>query len=1126
MIKQGDGLQLPHGKIDRTRFSLIAVSGGGGRVSDTGPSAEMLSIVMTDVEGSTALRRTRGDRFVNEILGLHAAIVRDQIGTCGGQERQFLGDGFLLSFPSSAAAVRCAIGVQRAHDEHNASNPQRQVRVRIGIHLGEVSEREGLLYGQAVHVAARITAEAAGGQILVSDAVRQQVEPGADWRFVDSGLFWLKGLDERWRLFEVSRDQAAPLQRRGAIPPPLTPMVGRDSEQANLRLAVDEALTGRGGLALVAGEAGVGKSRLVTEIGGGAEARGMRLLTGHCVEMDSAPPYLPYVEMIEQAISSPRSPLALREALGDVAPEIARIAPALRRLYPDIAPPVELPPELARRYLWNSFREFVTRGAQTQPLLLVLEDLHWADDSTLLLTEYLAPLLPEMPVRIIGTYRDDEVDTSHPLLRVINQLGRRRLIDRISLRRLSFGGVRAMVEALAGQPPPEELVRVIDSETEGNPFFVEELYLHLAESGVLLDERGRVRADLKVAEASVPESIRLVIGERLSRLSRRTREALVAAAVSGRIFAPDFVGEVADVDTDALVDALEEAEGARLIAPVKGDGNLAFSHELIRQSLLADLSTLKRERLHLQAANAIERRYADDLEEHAADLTHHLSRAGRLADRPRLVRYLTIAGERAADAAAFEDAVAHFEQALSLLERSTQETRAELLERLAMALRSVGRWDDAMSTMNEALDLYQALGRTDAVGRLSWAMVSQLTWTARVMEAVQAAQRALGALGDIASADKARLLSAMGWAVSLGGDHAKAKQMFDQARALADQVGNERALADVLHMETSHHFGYAEYVEGISAGLRAAEVFEREGALWDLCSVQAFVIYQDGALGSQEQAIKLADKTMAMAQRLGHLGATFLLLLYRAREAVTLADLESLETLGPQILDVCQRGSLPWLYVGHLCLGLVAHWRGDAASAEAEIRRAVQLEAPGAFSGSSTSILVRHLAHLGRAEEVMAIYQSERSKLPSPDRVNSHGAWNRLLGLVEALYLCGFSDDAAALSPLVENALEHGPDWITFDGRLVRTRAGVAAMAGRQWEAAERHFAEAELHARRMNNRLEETELRRLRARMLLDRDDPGDRARAAELLREALIDYRKFGMPSYAAETERILHS
>jgi tetratricopeptide (TPR) repeat protein len=404
--------------------------------------------------------------------------------------------------------------------------------------------------------------------------------------------------------------------------------------------------------------------------------------------------------------------------------------------------------------------------------------------------------------------------------------------------------------------------------------------------------------------------------------------------------------------------------------------------------------------------------------------------------------------------------------------------------------------------------------------------VSQLTWTARVVEAVEAGQRALAALGDIASADRARLLSAMGWAVSLGGDHAKAKQMFDQARALADRVGDERALADVLHMQTLHHFGYAEFPDGVSAGLRAAEVFDREGALWDLCSVQAFVIYQDGALGSQEQATKLADKTMAIAERLGHLGAIFLLLLYRAREAVTLADLKSLEALGPLMVDICQRGSLPWLYVGHLCLGLVAHWRGDAERAEAEFRRAVELEPAGSFSGSSTSILLRHLAHTGHAEEVLAIYQSERPKLPYPDRVNSIGAWERLFGLVEALYVCGFSDDAAALSPLVENALEHGPDWINFDGRLARTRAAVAATAGGRWEAAERHFAVSEEHAMRMKNRLEQTELRRLRARMLLDRDDPGDRALAAELLGEALIDYRKFGMPSYAAETERMLRS
>jgi len=464
---------------------------------------------------------------------------------------------------------------------------------------------------------------------------------------------------------------------------------------------------------------------------------------------------------------------------------------------------------------------------------------------------------------------------------------------------------------LPGQAPPEELVRLIDSETEGNPFFVEELYLHLAESGALLDDHGRIRRDLKVDQASVPESIRLVIGERLSRMSSSTRQVLVAAAVSGRVFAPDFVADLAGVDMETLSDAFEEAEHARLVGPVEGDGTLAFSHELIRQTLLADVSTVKRERLHLQAANAIERRYAEELEEHAADLTHHIARAGRSADRPRLVRYLTIAGDRAADAAAFDEAVAHFEHALSLVERGNQQTRAELLERLAMALRSVGSWDDALRTMNEALDLYQVLGQTESLGRLSSMMVLQLTWTARIKEAVQAAQRALGALGDIVSADRARLLSATGWAVTMGGDYETAKAMFDQARALADQVGDERALADVLHMQTIHHFEYAEFIEGVSAGLRAAAVFEREGALWDLCSVQAFVIYQDGALGSHEQATRLADKTMAIAERLSHLGAIFMLLLHRAREAVMLADLELLKSFGPRMADICERGSLP-----------------------------------------------------------------------------------------------------------------------------------------------------------------------------------------------------------------------
>jgi class 3 adenylate cyclase/tetratricopeptide (TPR) repeat protein len=1092
-------------------------------LSDSSRAAKELTIMMTDVVGSTALRRARGDRIADDILGLQAAIVQDQVTASGGRVSKSLGDGFLISFPSTVAAVRAAAAIQRSLHEHNEADPQRAVEIRIGITIGRVREHDGDVSGQAVYAAARVMDEAIGGQILTSDEVRKHAEPQLDWAFLDLGLFWLRGFPERWRLYEVSWNDASAGVRPRAEQARLTPSVEREAERASLRRLLDDALSGHGRLVLVAGEAGIGKSRLVTEIGDVAQARGMRELTGHCVEMSGGPPYLPYVEMIEQVISSPRRSLALSNALGNVAAEIARIAPALRRAFPNIPPPVELPTELARRYVWNSFSEFIGRAAQAQPLLLVLEDLHWADESTLLLTEYLAPLLPEMPVLVIGTYRDVEMDLQHPLARIIGQLGRRRLVERINLRRLSFDGVRAMLQALAGQPASDQLARIIDRETEGNPFFVEEVYLHLVESGVLLDEHGRVRADPELAEVSVPDSIRLVLMQRLSHLSASTHEVLVAAAVSGRVFTSEIVGEVAGASDDTLVDAFDEAERARLITSVTTTGELMFSHELIRQTLLFGVSAIEREQLHQQAAGAISRLYSDDLETHAGELAYHLSHAGRTGDGDSLVHYLRIAGDRAFDAAAFGDAVDYFEKALSLIPNDDQLGRAQLLERLAMALRSVGRWQDALRTMNDVLDRYQTLGQVEAIGRLGWAMVYQLVWTARFVEGVQVGQRTLAALGNTVSADKARLLSALAFAISVGSDYAAATATFNQARALAEQVGNQRALADVLHMQTIHHFVYAEFAEGVRVGLQAAGTFERESALWDLCSVQAFVIFEDGYLGSREQATRLADKTLGLAERLGHLGAEFLVLSDRIRVAAMLGDLPQVEALGPQIVDIGERGGLPWRYFGHLYLGLAAHRRGHAERAEVHLRNAVELEPPGAFAGQSVAVLARHFAYHGRADEVMELFESARSKLPSLDRANGMGSWSCLLNFVEALYLCGLNEEAAALSPLLEGVLEYDKRWISYDGRLASTRAALAAAAARRWEEAERHFGIAREVAAQMSNRVELADLCRLHARMLLDRGGTGDHERAAEMLEEALSAYRTFSMPAYAAEAERL---
>jgi class 3 adenylate cyclase/tetratricopeptide (TPR) repeat protein len=1083
------------------------------------------TILFTDVEGSTQLRNRRGDQLADEILRAHEAMVRRQVQAWGGREAAFLGDGFILTFSSAQDGLRCARGIQRALEEHNRADPDRQVRVRIGLHHGETTERDGTVYGQAVHAAARIMSEAAGGQILASNLVRELCADEAN-AFNDRGLFWLKGFPERWRLYEVSWGEPGDLPPAPAIGSALTPFVNRDNERAELRRAVESALGGRGSLVLVSGEAGVGKSRLIQEVNAEAEARGMGVLAGHCVHMEGVEPYLPFVEILEQALLSPQSPMALREALGESAPEIARILPSLRRVVPDLPAPLDLPPEQARRYLWISLLEFIERATRDRPTLLVLEDLHWADESTLLLMEYLAAHLQQLPVLIAGTYRDDEIGLAHPLSRMLGKLTRRRLGSRIPLHRLAEDQVGAMLRGLAGDQPPQGLVRAIDAESEGNPFFIEEVFLHLVESGVLLDQDGRFRRDLRIDELDVPDSVRLVIGERLGRLSRTTRQVLAAGALLGRAFETVILEHLSGLEPDALADALNEAEQARLIAPDRTDGSrMMFSHDLLRQTLLVEESSLRRQRLHAKAAEAIEWAHTNDLEAYAADLAYHLGRAGPRADTARLVRYLRIAGDRAVEAAAFEDAVAHFRHAISLLPEGDATGHGQLLERLALGLRSVGRWDEALAAMDQAVTLYERLGQTDALGRLCWAMTEQLAWAARWSDAVAVARRGLAALGDLPNPDRARMLAAIGWILGLSGDYPAANAMLAQGRTLAKELADDQALAEVLHLHTIQHMAYAEFPDGIRDGLRAAKIFETHNALWELSSVLSFMGYQAGLLGRLDQAATVARRAGPLAGRLGHLGATFMTLANRVRaEGVLAGDLARVQAIGQEMLQVCDRGHLPWAYVGHLYQGLAAHWRGDWDSAEHQLRQALEAEPTGALSGQSAAQLALHLAHAGRSKEALAIIAAGRAAPPPTGPVNSLGTWNMLFGFTEALYLAGEGEEAAALLPLIGQALAMGHEWMTFDGRLIQTRAGIAAAAARRWEQAGDHYQAALQVAEALGSRIEQADLRRLHARMLLDRDQPGDRARARALLSKAGDAYRAIGMPRYEALISTLL--
>ncbi len=332
-----------------------------------------VTVLFTDVVGSTDLTTSRGDEAAQEILRAQRDLTRQKVEEHSGHEVKSLGDGFMVAFASARKAVACAVGIQRALEEHNRSLPlDEQVLIRIGLNTGEVIQEEADLFGETVNAAARIAAKAKGGQILVSEAVKAVLGRAKDIELVDRGRFRLKGFPERWRLFEVV------WQEETAAAPALverTPFVGRESERAELRRLLNQAAKGQGALAMIGGEPGVGKTRLAEELMAEARQRGMTALIGHCYEREGAPPYIPFVEIVE-AGARLFPPETLRDALGESAPEVAKLMPELRRLFPDIPSPPELPPEQERRYLFNGMRDFLARVGRAQPLLLVLDDLH------------------------------------------------------------------------------------------------------------------------------------------------------------------------------------------------------------------------------------------------------------------------------------------------------------------------------------------------------------------------------------------------------------------------------------------------------------------------------------------------------------------------------------------------------------------------------------------------------------------------------------------------------------------------------------------------------------------------------------------------------------------------------
>jgi AAA ATPase domain len=445
-----------------------------------------------------------------------------------------------------------------------------------------------------------------------------------------------------------------------------TAFVGRESEGSAIRAVIDRARTGHGSIVMLWDGPGVGKTRLAMEMAEYASRTGFRCSVGHCYERDEPFPYLPFAEIIESNLAQAASLDDFRQRLGDNVVELAQITPSLRRSFPDLPKPLELPPAQQRRYLFQSFSEALARAGRIRPQLLVFEDLHWADESTLALLTYLANRIARLPVVILGTYRSGYSNDNPALMRTLEEL------IRMGVRPQKLGGlskeaVGQMLHGLSQREAPESLLRLIFEESQGYPFFVEEVYRYLVEEGKVFDTAGQFRKDIKIDEIEVPDNVRLIISRRLERLNENEKRALAAAAVIGRSFSFQLLTEVSQIDVDELFTVLEKAQQMGIIVPSSEgpEKPFSFAHELVRQTLVAGISAMRQEQLHASVAAAIERLYPQAIRERAGEIANHLIKAGSFADEQKLVPTLILAGNTALDAAAFEEARSSFQTALS-----------------------------------------------------------------------------------------------------------------------------------------------------------------------------------------------------------------------------------------------------------------------------------------------------------------------------------------------------------------------------------------------------------------------------------------------------------------------------
>ena len=674
-------------------------------------TTENVAILFTDIVGSTELSQRLSPQAADEVRRGHFSILRQAITETAGREVKNLGDGLMVVFSSASAALGCAVAMQQGVEKVNRDGTE-AVGLRVGLSVGEASNEDGDYFGDPVVEAARLCARCDGGQILATAFVRAMAGRHNRHECRSLGGLTLKGLPDPVETVEVLWEPVRGSEDPGAIPLPsrlgVRPdvgVLGRVAEVESIAQAFGRVAGGGGReVVLISGEPGLGKTTLVAEASRAAHESGAIVLFGHSEEELVIPNQL-FAEALGRYVTHAPEELLLAHVAA-YGSELARLVPALGSRIPDLPTSSATDSDAERFLLFGAVVGLLASVTEHQPVVLVLDDLQWADKGSLLLLRHLAGSDVPMRLLILGTYRDRAL-SSEGLVETLAALHRLGGVQRIELMGLDDAGVMALMEAVAGHELDEEavdLAHAISRETDGNPFFVSEVLRNLAETGAVArstDGRWEAKAPLDVT--ALPDSVHEVIGARLLRLGKEAGRILSVASVIGRDFDLDLLAAATNSTEDDVLDVLDAATGVSLVREL-GDapGRFSFAHALIQHTLFEDLGPTRRARVHRTLAEALDSLGRGAQGSRVFEIAHHWQLGARQSDTARVVEACRRAAARAVELRAFDEAVQWYSDALHRSGTLGSDQRAGLLMALGVTQIKANTVESGRETLREA----------------------------------------------------------------------------------------------------------------------------------------------------------------------------------------------------------------------------------------------------------------------------------------------------------------------------------------------------------------------------------------------------------------------------------------